>query len=117
MRVAQLQAIQQLELRFLTLADGGSLTLTAAPIQIRLSTQGNQLDMGAVTTSVQVFGNRGNDTIIGAGGAARSVIDALGGAGTSSIAVINRTPERAQSAAALAPSPNGQGPANRTALP
>ena len=65
MRVAQLQAIQQLELRFLTLADGGSLTLTAAPIQIRLSTQGNQLDMGAVTTSVQVFGNRGNDTIIG----------------------------------------------------
>jgi Ca2+-binding RTX toxin-like protein len=65
MRVAQLQSIQQLELRFLTLADGGSLTLTAAPIQIRLSTQGNQLDMGAVTTSVQVFGNRGNDTIIG----------------------------------------------------
>ncbi len=41
--------------------------------------------------------------IIGAGGAARSVIDALGRAGTASIVVINRTPERAQSAAALAP--------------
>lgn len=65
MRVAPLQAIQQLELRFLTLADGGSLTLTAAPIQIRLSTQGNEIDLSAVTTSVQVSGNRGNDTIIG----------------------------------------------------
>jgi Ca2+-binding RTX toxin-like protein len=65
MRVAQLQAIQQLELRFLTLADGGAITLTAAPIRINLSTQGNQVDLSAVTTSVQVSGNRGNDTIIG----------------------------------------------------
>jgi Ca2+-binding RTX toxin-like protein len=81
MRVAQLQAIQQLELRFLTLADGGSLTLTAAPLQIRFSTQATQLDMTAVTTTVQVFGNRGNDTIIGG-----SNFDSLqGGAGDDSI--------------------------------
>jgi hypothetical protein len=62
--VAQLQAIQRVELRFLQLADGGAITLTAAPIQLRLSTQGNQVDLGAVTTGVVVFGNRGNDTII-----------------------------------------------------
>ncbi len=40
--------------------------------------------------------------VIGAGGAARSVIDALGRAGASSVAVINRTAERAESACALA---------------
>jgi shikimate dehydrogenase len=40
--------------------------------------------------------------VIGAGGAARSVIDALGRAGTSSIVVVNRTPERAESACRLA---------------
>ena len=40
--------------------------------------------------------------IIGAGGAARSVIDALGRAGAHSIRVINRTTDRAASASALA---------------
>lgn len=40
--------------------------------------------------------------VIGAGGAARSVIDALGRAGVASIRVVNRTPERAASASALA---------------
>ena len=65
MRVAQLQAIQQLEVRFLTLADGGSITLTRAPLRITLSAAGNSVDLGAVTTSVQVTGNRGDDTIIG----------------------------------------------------
>lgn len=41
--------------------------------------------------------------VLGAGGAARSVIDALGRSGAASITVINRTPERAESAARLAP--------------
>jgi shikimate dehydrogenase len=40
--------------------------------------------------------------VIGAGGAARSIIDALGRAGTASIRVINRTVERAESACELA---------------
>ncbi len=40
--------------------------------------------------------------IIGAGGAARSVIDALGRAGAASIRVVNRTVERAESACRLA---------------
>lgn len=40
--------------------------------------------------------------VLGAGGAARSVIDALGRAGANSIRVINRTPERAESACELA---------------
>lgn len=40
--------------------------------------------------------------VIGAGGAARSVIDALGRAGADSIRVINRTADRAESASRLA---------------
>lgn len=40
--------------------------------------------------------------VIGAGGAARSVIDALGRAGAASIPVVNRTPERAVAATSLA---------------
>jgi shikimate dehydrogenase len=40
--------------------------------------------------------------VIGAGGAARSVIDAIGRAGAASIRVVNRTVERAESACALA---------------
>jgi shikimate dehydrogenase len=41
--------------------------------------------------------------IVGAGGAARSVIDAVGRAGAAGIAVVNRTAARAVDAAALAP--------------
>ena len=40
--------------------------------------------------------------VIGAGGAARSVIDALGRSGATEITVLNRTKERAESAATLA---------------
>jgi shikimate dehydrogenase len=40
--------------------------------------------------------------VIGAGGAARAVVLALAGAGASQVAVLNRTPERAAAAAALA---------------
>lgn len=40
--------------------------------------------------------------VIGAGGAARSVIEACGRAGAASVMVINRSPERAEVAAALA---------------
>ena len=45
---------------------------------------------------------RSSVVIIGAGGAARSVIDALGSSGASSIRVVNRTVDRAQSACELA---------------
>ncbi len=41
--------------------------------------------------------------VIGAGGAARSVIDALGRAGASDITVLNRTRDRAEQAATLSP--------------
>lgn len=40
--------------------------------------------------------------VVGAGGAARSVIRSLAVAGAAEVAVVNRTPERAESAAALA---------------
>jgi shikimate dehydrogenase len=41
--------------------------------------------------------------VVGAGGAARAVVLALAGAGASEIVVANRTPARAEAAAALAP--------------
>ncbi len=40
--------------------------------------------------------------VVGAGGAARSVVDALGRAAAAEVIVVNRTPERAAAAAALA---------------
>ena len=40
--------------------------------------------------------------VVGAGGAARAVVAALGDAGASEVVVVNRTPERAAAAAALA---------------
>ena len=40
--------------------------------------------------------------VVGAGGAARAVIAALAGAGAAEVVVVNRTPERAREAAALA---------------
>jgi shikimate dehydrogenase len=40
--------------------------------------------------------------VLGAGGAARSIVDALGRAGADDIAVVNRTRERAEGAASLA---------------
>jgi len=40
--------------------------------------------------------------VVGAGGAARAVTRALGGAGAGSVVVVNRSPERAERAAALA---------------
>ena len=40
--------------------------------------------------------------VLGAGGAARSIVDALGRAGAGDIAVVNRTPSRAAAAAVLA---------------
>jgi shikimate dehydrogenase len=49
--------------------------------------------------------------VLGGGGAARAVIRALAGAGVQEVLVLNRTPERAHAAAALA------GPLGRVALP
>ncbi len=49
--------------------------------------------------------------VIGAGGAARAVVLALADAGANQVAVLNRTPERARTAAALA------GPAGRVVPP
>jgi shikimate dehydrogenase len=47
--------------------------------------------------------------VLGAGGAARAIVLALAGAGAADVAVVNRTPARAEAAAALA------GPAGRVA--
>ncbi len=61
-------------------------------------------DLG-VTPSGRTFG------VVGAGGAARAVISALGDAGAASVLVVNRSDERAQIAASMA------GPVGRVAVP
>ena len=64
------------------------------------STDGPGFVASLIDAGVDVQGAR--LAVIGAGGAARSVIDALGRAGVSDIIVVNRTRDRAEQAAALA---------------
>jgi shikimate dehydrogenase len=64
------------------------------------STDGAGFVASLVEAGIDVAGSR--VAVIGAGGAARSVIDALGRAGTSDITVLNRSHERAEHAAQLA---------------
>lgn len=63
------------------------------------STDGAGFVASLADEGIDVRGTR--VAVIGAGGAARSVIDALGRAGVESIRVINRTAERAESASRL----------------
>lgn len=65
------------------------------------STDGAGFVASLAVDGIDVSGAR--IAVLGAGGAARSVIDALGRAGAASITVINRTSDRAASAAMLAP--------------
>ena len=65
------------------------------------STDGAGFVASLAEAGVSVDGAR--VAVIGAGGAARSVIDALARAGSPDITVLNRSHERAESAAALAP--------------
>jgi shikimate dehydrogenase len=60
-------------------------------------------------TGLEVAGRR--CVVVGAGGAARSVVHALAGAGAAEVVVVNRTAERAASAALLA------GPVGRVGSP
>jgi shikimate dehydrogenase len=64
------------------------------------STDGPGFLHALLDEGIDVAGTR--VAVIGAGGAARSVIDALGRAGAASISVVNRTPGRATAASALA---------------
>jgi shikimate dehydrogenase len=64
------------------------------------STDGAGFVASLAAVGVDVSGAR--VAVLGAGGAARSVIDALGRAGAAAISVINRTTERAESASLLA---------------
>jgi len=64
------------------------------------STDGAGFVASLADASFDVAGMR--VAVIGAGGAARSLIDALGRAGAASIIVVNRTVERAESASRLA---------------
>ena len=64
------------------------------------STDGDGLIASLDAAGVTVGGS--NCCVLGAGGAARSIIDALGRAGAARIAVVNRNAERRAQAAALA---------------
>lgn len=72
--------------------DGGAL--------VGSSTDGAGFVASLADAGVSVDGAR--VAIIGAGGAARSLVDALARAGSIDITVLNRTPERAEQAASLA---------------
>lgn len=72
--------------------DGGEL--------VGSSTDGAGFVASLSDAGVEVAGAR--VAIIGAGGAARALVDALARAGSTDIAVLNRTPERAEQAASLA---------------
>ncbi len=64
------------------------------------STDGDGFVASLAAAGVAVDGTR--VAVLGAGAAARSVVDALGRAGAIDIAVVNRTPDKAAAAAALA---------------
>ena len=65
------------------------------------STDGGGFVASLAEVGVDVAGAR--VAIIGAGGAARSLVDAMARAGSIDITILNRTPEKAEAAAALTP--------------
>jgi shikimate dehydrogenase len=70
------------------------------------STLGASTDGAGFVESLRANGvdvERARVVVLGAGGAARSIVDALGRAGAVEIVIVNRNPQRAADAAALAP--------------
>jgi shikimate dehydrogenase len=70
------------------------------------STLGASTDGAGFVDSLRADGvdvERARVVVLGAGGAARSIVDALGRAGAGEIVIVNRNPEHAAEAAALAP--------------
>ncbi|MGH2685946.1 MAG: shikimate dehydrogenase [Actinomycetota bacterium] len=67
------------------------------------------IDALLLDEGIDVVGRR--TVVLGAGGAARAVIRALGQSGAGEVVVVNRTPERGEQAAALAGSVGRTGPA------
>jgi shikimate dehydrogenase len=65
--------------------------------------------LDALQAEVEIDLNGRSAVVVGAGGAARAIVLALARAGVTDVAVVNRTAERAEAAAALA------GPAGRVA--
>jgi shikimate dehydrogenase len=76
------------------------------------STDGDGFVASLVEAGIDVSGAR--VAVLGAGGAARSLVDALGRAGAADIAIVNRTPDGAQQAALLAPVARVAGPQDVT---
>ena len=76
------------------------------------STLGASTDGAGFVDSLRADGvdvERARVVVLGAGGAARSIVDALGRAGVVEIVIVNRNPEHAAEAAALAGAWHGSG--------
>ncbi len=76
------------------------------------STDGDGFVASLAASGVELDG--ASVALVGAGAAARSVVDALGRAGAADIAIVNRTVERAAESAALAPAARVGSPADIT---
>ncbi|MEZ5682552.1 MAG: calcium-binding protein, partial [Erythrobacter sp.] len=62
----QINQFDEFIVRYLTIADGGAVTLDHAPFQVHLSAEGNSIDLsGSSSSFTYVYGNLGRDIIIG----------------------------------------------------
>jgi shikimate dehydrogenase len=93
-------AVDELALAARALRSVNTVVVEADGRLVGHSTDGDGFVAGLAAEQVSVAGAR--VAVLGAGGAARSVVDALGRAGAADIVVVNRTPGRAGEAAALA---------------
>lgn len=96
---AAFQAVDRLEPAALALESVNTVSWEGGEL-VGASTDGDGFVASLAEHGIDVDGTR--VTVIGAGGAARSIIDALGRSGASDIRVLNRTPATAERAAALA---------------
>lgn len=94
-------AVDRLDDAAATLRSVNTVVLEPDGTTLGLSTDGDGFVESIRAEGIVVARRR--VVVIGAGGAARSIVDALGRAGAADIAIVNRTAASAESAAELAP--------------
>lgn len=93
--------VDELEPAAAALRSANTVTLTADGRLVGASTDGEGFVGSLAADGIEVAG--ASVAVLGAGGAARSVIDAVARAGAATVVVLNRTSQRAEQAVALAP--------------
>ena len=93
-------AVDEVDAAAAALQSVNTVVLRADGSTFGASTDGRGFVSSLVAASVDLAGRR--VVVLGAGAAARSIVDALGRTGVSDIAVVNRTTERAVAVAGLA---------------